>query len=120
MPYPNPSPYSPYPISKRHLEVSESDIGHHFETLLDTQDGVDVIVSVAGEKFHAHKLVLAARSSLFRSEFFDNETEVDNNEADTSNKIKVIVTDQIDPKLFKAVLHFAYRGNLVDDDELSA
>ena len=40
------------------IEVPESVIGFHFGTLLDTQEGVDVIFSVAGEKFHAHKLVL--------------------------------------------------------------
>nr|XP_034577384.1 probable zinc metalloprotease EGY1, chloroplastic [Setaria viridis] len=102
------------------IEVPESDIGYHFGTLLDNQEGVDVIFSVAGEKFHAHKLVLAARSSFFRSEFFDHESDEEKNEADTRNEIKEIVIDDMDPKVFKAVLHFIYRDNLVNDDELSA
>jgi len=102
------------------IEVPESDIGYHFGTLLDTQEGVDVIFSVAGEKFHAHKLVLAARSPFFRSEFFDHESGEEKNETDTKDEIKEIVIDDMDPVVFKAVLHFIYRDNLVDDDELSA
>ncbi|KAG8061236.1 hypothetical protein GUJ93_ZPchr0003g17085 [Zizania palustris] len=106
--------------SKPHsIHVPESDICYHFGTLLDSQDGVDVIFDVAGEKFHAHKLVLAARSSFFRSEFFDHESDEENNEADMDNEIKEIVIDDMEPIVFKAVLHFIYKDNLVGDDELS-
>uniref|UniRef100_A0A0D3FQ16 BTB domain-containing protein n=1 Tax=Oryza barthii TaxID=65489 RepID=A0A0D3FQ16_9ORYZ len=107
--------------SKPHsIHVPESDIGYHFGTLLDNQEGVDVICNVAGEKFHAHQLVLAARSSFFRSELFEHESDEEKNEVDTSNEIKEIVIDDMEPKVFKAVLHFMYRDNLVGDDELSA
>ncbi|CAL5077976.1 unnamed protein product [Urochloa decumbens] len=102
------------------IEVPESDIGYPFGTLLDTQEGVDVIICVAGEKFHAHKLVLASRSSFFRSEFFDHESDDEKYEADARNEIKEIIIDEMDPIVFKAVLHFIYRDNLVNDDELSA
>ncbi|KAM0885632.1 hypothetical protein ACQ4PT_030204 [Festuca glaucescens] len=51
------------------LEVPDSDIGYHFGTLLDSQEGADIIFSVAGQKFHAHKLVLAARSSFLDLNF---------------------------------------------------
>jgi speckle-type POZ protein len=88
------------------IEVPESDIGYHFGTLLDSEEGVDVIFSVAGEKFHAHKLVLAARSSFFRSEFLDHGSVEDKNEADTSNEIKEIAIDDMDPKVFKVHLYF--------------
>lgn len=88
------------------IEVPDSDIGHHFGTLLDSQEGVDVIFSVAGEKFHAHKLVLAARSSFFMSEFLHSESDEDKNEADTSNEIKEIVIDDMDPKVFKVHFYF--------------
>jgi speckle-type POZ protein len=88
------------------IEVPESGIGYHFGTLLDSEEGVDVIFSVAGEKFHAHKLVLAARSSFFRSEFLDHGSVEDKNEADTSNEIKEIAIDDMDPKVFKVHLYF--------------
>ena len=54
-------------------------------------EGSDVIFSVAGEKFHAHKLVLTARSPVFRSEFFDG------SEGDIQ---EIIITD-VEPKDFK-------------------
>jgi speckle-type POZ protein len=138
------------------IEVPDSEIGYPFGTLLDTQEGVDVIICVAGEKFHAHKLVLASRSSFFRSELFvSHESDEEQNEDDTRNGIKEIVISDMDPIVFKvvyfyfcanlvphfivwqtlirhfvficanvhvlqAVLHFIYRDNLVNDDELSS
>jgi len=93
------------------IEVPESDIGYHFGTLLDTQEGVDVVFSVAGEKFHAHKLVLAARSPFFRSEFFDHESGEEKNETDTKDEIKEIVIDDMDPVVFKVFLYFG--ANLI-------
>ncbi|CAI0452367.1 unnamed protein product, partial [Linum tenue] len=59
---------------------------------------------VAGEKFEAHKLVLAARSPLFRSKFFDC--------AEDSEEI--VITD-LEPDVFKAILHFIYRDTLTED-----
>ena len=64
------------------IQVPDSDIGYHFGTLLDNHEGVDVILNVGGERFHAHKLVLAARSSIFRSNFFDDESDGEKNEVD--------------------------------------
>ncbi|CAN6170694.1 unnamed protein product [Urochloa humidicola] len=103
------------------IEVPESDIGYPFGTLLDTEEGLDVTFCVAGEKFRAHKFVVAARSSFFRSEFFKHESDEEKNQtASTSNEIKEIVVDDMDPTVFKAVLHFIYWDNLVNYDELSA
>ena len=60
-----------------------------------------------GERFHAHTLVLAARSSVFKAEFFDRMEEDSN---------KTVVTD-MEPKVVKASLHFIYRDNLIDGEE---
>ncbi|RVW35151.1 BTB/POZ and MATH domain-containing protein 4 [Vitis vinifera] len=57
-------------------------------------------------QFHAHKLVLAARSPIFESEFI-NGPEDDKQE---------IVVEDMDPK--QAVLHFIYRDSLIEDEEL--
>ncbi|OVA00896.1 BTB/POZ-like [Macleaya cordata] len=92
------------------IEVPESDIGTHFGMLLENQEGSDVVFDVAGEKFHAHKLVLAARSPVLRAEFFDGLEE---------NKQEIVVKD-LEPKVFKAILHFIYRDTLVEDEELVA
>lgn len=90
------------------IQVPDSDIGAHFGMLLENEEGSDVIFDVSGEKFHAHKLVLAARSPIFESEFI-NGPEDDKQE---------IVVEDMDPKVFKAVLHFIYRDSLIEDEEL--
>ncbi|GLT81883.1 hypothetical protein SLE2022_003120 [Rubroshorea leprosula] len=89
------------------IQVPQSDIGSHFGKLLENMDGSDVTFNVAGEKFHAHKLVLAARSPVFRSKFFD-EAEEDTRE--------VVITD-LEPKVFKALLQFIYRDTLSEEVE---
>ncbi|KAI4308329.1 hypothetical protein L6164_031413 [Bauhinia variegata] len=91
------------------IKVPESDIGAHFGMLLENMEGLDVTFNVAGEKFPAHKLVLAARSPVFRSKFIDGLDE---------EKEEVIVTD-LEPKVFKAMLHYIYRDSLTEDTEMS-
>ncbi|MBA0687076.1 hypothetical protein Goari_014639 [Gossypium aridum] len=88
------------------IQVPESDIGSHFGVLLENEEGSDITFNVFGEKFHAHKLVLAARSPVFEAEFSDR-MEDDN---------EIVVTD-MEPKVFKALLHFIYRDSLIDDEE---
>ncbi|PHT58857.1 BTB/POZ and MATH domain-containing protein 5 [Capsicum baccatum] len=88
------------------IQVPDSDMGSHFGMLLENMEGSDVVFNVAGEKFHAHKLVLAARSPVFRTELFD-ELEGD--------KQEIIVAD-MEPRVFKAMLHFIYRDSLVGEE----
>ncbi|XP_057721165.1 BTB/POZ and MATH domain-containing protein 4-like [Arachis stenosperma] len=90
------------------IQVPESDIGAHFGMLLENEEGSDVTFSVHGERFHAHKLVLAARSTAFETEFFNGMDE---------NDQEIVVTD-MEPKVFKALLHFIYRDTLIEDEEL--
>ncbi|XP_028766858.1 BTB/POZ and MATH domain-containing protein 4 [Neltuma alba] len=90
------------------VHVPESDIGSHFGMLLENEEGSDITFSVSGEKFHAHKLVLAARSTKFETEFF-NKMEEDDHE--------VVITD-MEPKVFRALLHFIYKDTLIEDEEL--
>ncbi|KAF8398059.1 hypothetical protein HHK36_016985 [Tetracentron sinense] len=92
------------------VQVPDSDIGAHFGMLLENQESSDVIFDVAGEKFYAHKLVLIARSPVFQSEFFDGMEE---------DKHEIVITD-LEPKVFKAMLHFIYRDTLIEEEELVA
>ncbi|XP_010425835.1 PREDICTED: BTB/POZ and MATH domain-containing protein 6-like [Camelina sativa] len=89
------------------IHVPDSELGSHFGKLLDTLEGSDVKFDIAGEKFQAHKLVLAARSSFFRSKFY-NMPEANNNE---------LVISDLEPKVFKALLHFMYKDSLSGDVE---
>lgn len=52
------------------IPVPPSDIGQHFGQLLESGKGSDVSFIVDGEIFAAHKLVLAARSPVFRAQLF--------------------------------------------------
>ncbi|GLT95405.1 hypothetical protein SLE2022_130880 [Rubroshorea leprosula] len=88
------------------IQVPESDIGIHFGMLLENEEGSDVTFNVSGEKFPAHKLVLAARSTIFETEF-SNRMEEDSTE---------IVIMDMEPKVFKALLHFIYKDTLIEDE----
>lgn len=52
------------------IPVPPSDCGQHFGQLLESGEGSDVSFEVDGEIFAAHKLVLAARSPVFRAQLF--------------------------------------------------
>ncbi|XP_010551779.1 PREDICTED: BTB/POZ and MATH domain-containing protein 2-like isoform X3 [Tarenaya hassleriana] len=52
------------------IHVSPSDLGQHFGKLLESGKGADVTFEVDGEAFSAHKVVLAARSPVFRAQLF--------------------------------------------------
>ncbi|XP_004495232.1 BTB/POZ and MATH domain-containing protein 2-like isoform X2 [Cicer arietinum] len=52
------------------IAISPSSIGHQFGKLLEGGKGSDVSFEVNGEIFAAHKLVLAARSAVFRAQLF--------------------------------------------------
>lgn len=88
------------------IQVPDSDIGTHFGMLLDTKEGSDVTFDVCGEKFHAHRLVLAARSPIFEAELI-NRMEEGNQE--------ILITD-MEPYVFKAMLHFIYRDSLIEEE----
>ncbi|XP_055818788.1 BTB/POZ and MATH domain-containing protein 4-like [Solanum dulcamara] len=88
------------------IQVPDSDMGSHFGMLLENMEGSDVVFSVAGEKFHAHKLVLTARSPVFRTELFDELM---------GEKQEIVVAD-MEPRVFKAMLHFIYRDSLVEEE----
>ncbi|KAL6901800.1 hypothetical protein ACP4OV_004676 [Aristida adscensionis] len=52
------------------IVVPRSDMHEHFGDLLRSKDGADVVFEIGGETFAAHRCVLAARSAVFRTQFF--------------------------------------------------
>lgn len=52
------------------IEIPPSNIGHQFGQVLESGKGSDVSFEVNGETFAGHKLVLAARSPVFRAQLF--------------------------------------------------
>ncbi|KAL8158119.1 BTB/POZ and MATH domain-containing protein 2-like [Apium graveolens] len=87
------------------ISAPPSDIGQHFGQLLENGDGADLNIEVDGEFFAAHKLVLAARSPVFKAQLFgpmkDRDTEC----------IKI---EEMEASVFKALLHFIYWDSLPD------
>jgi speckle-type POZ protein len=81
-----------------------ADLAH----LLETKEGTDVEFEVRGGKvFDAHKPLLAARSPVFKAEFFGEATLED--EKTTTSYVRVRDTH---PDAFEALLHYMYTDSL--------
>lgn len=91
------------------VHVPPSDMGQSLKHLLDAQLGCDIVFQVGMESFKAHKLVLAARSPVFRAQFFGL---VGN--PNTNN----LELEDVEPSIFKALLHFIYSDELPDFHEI--
>ncbi|KAG2598354.1 BTB/POZ and MATH domain-containing protein 1-like isoform X2 [Panicum virgatum] len=76
-----------------------SDLHQHLGELLESQDGADITFHVSGESFAAHKVILAARSPVFKAKFFGGMEE-------TSSESVVI--EDMEAAVFKSMLHFIY------------
>ncbi|CDP03595.1 unnamed protein product [Coffea canephora] len=92
------------------IPLPPSDIGQHFGQLLECGKGTDVNFEVNGEKFSAHKLVLAARSPVFRAQLFGPMKDHDT---------QCIRVEDMEAPVFKALLHFIYWDCLPDMEELT-
>jgi speckle-type POZ protein len=90
------------------IPVPPSDIGIHLGRLLDHTDGTDVSFIVNGEKFPAHRAVLAARSPVFKAELFGSMAEA---------TMSSITLNDIAPATLKAMLRFIYTDELSAEDE---
>ncbi|XP_028804229.1 BTB/POZ and MATH domain-containing protein 2 [Neltuma alba] len=92
------------------IPIPQSDIGQQFGRLLESEKGSDVNFEVHGENFAAHKLILAARSPVFRAQLFGPMKDQD------THCIKV---EDMEAPVFKALLHFIYWDSLPDMQELT-
>ncbi|GMI64282.1 BTB-POZ AND MATH DOMAIN 2, BTB-POZ and MATH domain 2 [Hibiscus trionum] len=89
--------------------VPPSDLGQHFGRLLESGKGADVQFEVDGEIFAAHKVVLAARSPVFRAQLFGPLKD---------QNTQCIRVEDVEAPVFKALLHFIYWDTLPDMEEL--
>ncbi|NP_001388784.1 uncharacterized protein LOC100272409 isoform 2 [Zea mays] len=76
-----------------------SDLHQHLGELLQSKDGADVTFRVSGESFAAHRVILAARSPVFKAEFFGGMKE--------RSSAYVEIRD-MDAAVFRSMLHFIY------------
>ncbi|KAL6647089.1 hypothetical protein ACP70R_014526 [Stipagrostis hirtigluma subsp. patula] len=97
---PPPSP-PPEPPAVRGVSGLHADLGR----LLATKEGADVDFEVSGKVFAAHKLVLAARSPVFKADFFGPMKE------ESTSYIRIC---DMHPDAFEALLHYIYTDSLPD------
>nr|CAB3490360.1 unnamed protein product [Digitaria exilis] len=90
------------------VTVPPSDMHRHFADLLQVGEGADVTFQVAGEIFAGHRYILAARSPVFKAELFGPMKEK------TMNSIKI---NDMEARVFKAMLHFIYTDTMPDIDK---
>ena len=88
------------------IEVPPSNLSENLEKLLDMKEGADVTFKVKGVVFHAHKVVLAARSPVFKAELYGLI-----GERKTCRHGHIAIQD-MEPGVFKALLHFIYTDSL--------
>ena len=92
------------------IAIPPSNIGYQFGQLLESGKGSDVSFEVDGEVFAAHKLVLAARSPVFRAQLFGPMKDYNT---------QCIKVEDMEAPVFKAFLHFIYWDSLPDMQELT-
>ncbi|KAL8041742.1 hypothetical protein ABFX02_09G003800 [Erythranthe guttata] len=88
----------------------DGDVGDDFLAMLTSGECSDVVLNVNGEKFHAHKFILSARSSVFDSMFASHVT--------VSDQHEVVIRD-VEPLVFKVLLHFIYSDTLPENERRS-
>ncbi|XBI20530.1 BTB/POZ and MATH domain-containing protein 1-like [Aegilops tauschii subsp. strangulata] len=86
------------------IKVPASSIKQHISGLLLSKEGTDVTFVVSGEKFAAHRCVLAARSAVLKAELFGSMKE--------STIASVIDVEDVEPRVFSALLNFIYTDSL--------
>lgn len=93
------------------IPVPESNIGEQFGALLDDGENTDITFTVGSETFQAHKLILAARSPVFKAQLFGPLADHTKDSLDIKD---------IEAPVFKALLYFIYRDSLPDTIEMTS
>ncbi|XP_044428019.1 BTB/POZ and MATH domain-containing protein 1-like [Triticum aestivum] len=86
-------------LKRQFVVVPPSNMCRDLGGLLESMDGADVTFHVGGQKFSAHRSVLAARSSVFKAELFGSMME---------NAGDPVEIGDMESDVFKSLLHFIY------------
>ncbi|XP_078181927.1 BTB/POZ and MATH domain-containing protein 2-like [Carex rostrata] len=85
--------------------VPPSNLNQNLANLLESGNGADITFVVKGERFKAHRWMIAARSAVFNAKLLGCRKE---KWADT------ITVDDIEATVFKSMLYFIYSDSLPD------
>ncbi|CAL5070110.1 unnamed protein product [Urochloa decumbens] len=83
--------------------IPEANLHQDLARMLKDGDSADVTIDVGGKLFPAHRCLLAARSPVFKAEFFGPMKK------SPADHIKI---DDVEPTIFKALLHFIYTDSV--------
>ena len=83
----------------------------HLGHLLASQVGSDLEFEVGGDLFSAHKCILASQSTAFMAKFFGQAGK------GSSTTVTRVQIDDMEPRVFKALLHFIYTDALLEVHE---
>ncbi|TVU40118.1 hypothetical protein EJB05_13568 [Eragrostis curvula] len=92
------------------VHIPPSDMGSCFKELLRRGIGCDITFQVGDEKVRAHKWVLAARSPVFKAQFFGPIGKPD---------LQTVVVEDVEPVVFKAMVNFIYADELPNIHDLA-
>ncbi|TVU42496.1 hypothetical protein EJB05_08905, partial [Eragrostis curvula] len=91
------------------IKVPPSDMKRQLASLMEDKEGADVMFSVAGEIFAAHKVVLAMRSPVFKAQLCGPLSE--------TGKQPIVIED-MQPDVFRALLYFIYTDSMEGHGDL--
>jgi speckle-type POZ protein len=91
------------------FDVPPSDLLDNLRGLLETGEESDVSFKVKDEVFAAHKIVMAMRSPVFKAELYGPMRD---------SCVQSITIKDMEPAVFKALLHFIYTDKLPPMDNL--
>ncbi|CAM0909176.1 unnamed protein product [Alopecurus aequalis] len=92
------------------VQVPPSSLLDNLANLLESTEGADVCFKVKEEVFPAHKIILAMSSPVFRADFYGPMRD---------EQRRSIVVDDMQPAVFRGLLHFIYTDSLPPMDELN-
>ncbi|TVU42526.1 hypothetical protein EJB05_08938, partial [Eragrostis curvula] len=93
------------------VQVPPSDVLDSLGKLQEFKEGADVTIKVQGEVFHAHRIVLAMWSLVFKAELYGPM-------GDKSPKGITLHIEEMQPAVFRLLLHFIYNDALPPMDDL--
>ncbi|CAL5051172.1 unnamed protein product [Urochloa decumbens] len=91
------------------VQVPPSNLSDNLRRLLEERRGADVTFKVEDEVFHVHKVILATRSPVFEAQLFGPMAEK------STAAGQAIVVEDMQPGVFRALLHFVYTDTMPDD-----
>lgn len=97
-----------HPWKQRHakiicgIQVPPSVLLDNLGNLLGSAEGADVKFKVKGEVYRAHKLVVALQSQVFKAQLYGPMSK---------KKMTTIVIEDMEPSVFKSLLHFMYKDS---------